>query len=97
MKVFKPSTKVVLSIGNIKGIITGVLIRRNDVEYYIRHLSNWEFKEDLFSDFEFEVIYRIKKAGFNQETETEENNYLLELRWSWLSTLEYNGWENVYD
>lgn len=79
MKVYRPGTEVLLKIGNIKGIITGVLLRRNDVEYYIRHLDGGSLNETLLSDYEF-TINKENNIGFGAKNDSSEDIFLLELK-----------------
>ncbi len=69
MRIYKAGTEVEFKTNNVKGIITGVLIRRNDIEYYVRYLSGSSFEEGLFADYEFTIKSDKSKVGFSSSTE----------------------------
>jgi len=69
MKIYKAGTEVEFKTNNVKGIITGVLIRRNDIEYYVRYLSGSSFEEGLFADYEFIIKRNKPNVGFGSSTE----------------------------
>ncbi len=79
MKVYKSGQRVKTVIGGIEGIVVGVCIRGNNLEYHIHYFSQGEHKSVWMFDCEIEpVVITKQKAGFkNYDSETEFNDFKL--------------------
>lgn len=62
-----------MKVSGIKGMVTGILIRKNDIEYSIRYVKNGEPEIVWLYDFEIELNVQVK-AGFNKEVLPKEDN-----------------------
>ena len=57
-------TLVKLKIGEIDGMITGINIRWDNIQYEVTYYLNGEIKETWFNEFEFTTENNIKKIGY---------------------------------
>ncbi len=79
MQIVKTGTPIITKSGQIKGMVTGVCIRNESINYEISYFGGGEHKTTWIYRYEFDIDTTTKtKAGFKHyDFETDETPYLL--------------------